>query len=290
MKFGRGYAEWDSEAHTEGELQHVLKTFGLVNKHTPFHVAVIWFDVRQYPVVEASLEAAGYNNLQAFYWYKAEQNQACPVHLRVPAVEVGIIAFHGTVTNYSAFIDLPTDLFDRHNILVGPGQRTYVKTSEGSTVNVCQKPAYLAEYFGTHYCQPHANVVVLGSGAGGDVQGLMNSGLKVHAIEQDAKQAQAMMANLRSYEVKSQLGKIVPNSKFRVTKEASEEEAKEAPPVEVKCGQCKMETQCPPAEKCHSCGAYCCVDCIPRLNVSGCPVCDDTFPSVDVVLPAQPAV
>ena len=42
----------------------------------------------------------------------------------------------------------------------------------------------------------NANVVVLGSGAGGDVQGLMSSGLKVHAIEQDEKQSQAMMANL----------------------------------------------------------------------------------------------
>ena len=39
MKFGRGYADWDAEAHTEAELQHVLKTFCLVNKHTPFHVA-----------------------------------------------------------------------------------------------------------------------------------------------------------------------------------------------------------------------------------------------------------
>ena len=118
----------------------------------------------------------------------------------------------------------------------------------------------------------------------------MNSGLKVHAIEQDAKQAQAMMANLRNYAAVSQLGKIVPNSKFRVSKEATEEEAKEAPPVEVKCGQCSMDTLCPPAEKCHSCGAYCCVDCIPRLDVPGCPVCEDVFRSVDVVLPAQPAV
>ena len=40
-----------------------------------------------------------------------------------------------------------------------------------------------------------ANVVVLGSGAGGDVQGLTSSGHKVHAIEQDEKQSQAMMAN-----------------------------------------------------------------------------------------------
>jgi hypothetical protein len=52
----------------------------------------------------------------------------------------------------------------------------------------CQKPPYLAEYFGTHYCQPNANVVALGSGAGGDVQGLMNSGFKVHGIEQDQRQ------------------------------------------------------------------------------------------------------
>ena len=49
----------------------------------------------------------------------------------------------------------------------------------------------------------------------------MNSGLTVHAIEQDPKQSQAMMANLRTYEVKTQLGKIVPNAKFRVVRDPS---------------------------------------------------------------------
>ena len=167
MKFGRKYADWDAEPHTPEEIEHVLKTFCLVNKNTPFHVAVIWFDARQFADVEKALEAASYTHLQPMYWYKAEQNQMTPVHLRVPAVEVGLIAFHGTVTNFSAYINLPTDIFDRHNILVGPGQRTYLKTSEGTAANLCQKPPYLAEYFGQHYCQPHANVVVLGSGAGG---------------------------------------------------------------------------------------------------------------------------
>ena len=38
-----------------------------------------------------------------------------------------------------------------------------------------------------------SNVVLLGSGVGGDVQGLMNASLKVHAIEQDQKQSTAMM-------------------------------------------------------------------------------------------------
>ena len=88
----------------------------------------------------------------------------------------------------------------------------------------------------------------------------MNSGLKVHAIEQDPKQSQAMMVNLRIYEVKSQLGKIVPNVKFRVVRDPSEEDEKEEPPpVDVKCGSCETPTQSPPAEKCHSCGAYLCV-------------------------------
>ena len=72
MKFGRGYADRDAEAHSEAGIDHVPKTFCLVNKHTPFHVAVIWFDARQFAVVEKALEAADYNNIQAFYWYKAE--------------------------------------------------------------------------------------------------------------------------------------------------------------------------------------------------------------------------
>jgi hypothetical protein len=174
--------------------------------------------------------------------------------------------------------------------LVGPGQRTYIKTSAGVNVNVCQKPAYLAEYFGKHYCQPHSNVVVLGSGSGGDVQGLMNSGLKVHAIEQDEKQSQAMMANLRTYKVNNEFWKLVPNAKFRVVRETAQvDDGVEAPPIDVKCGSCGKDTQVPPAEKCHSCGAFCCPECFPRPGVTGCLVCDDDFRSLDVVLPKAPA-
>ena len=81
----------------------------------------------------------------------------------------------------------------------------------------------------------NANVVVLGSGAGGDVQGLMSSGLKVHAIEQDEKQSQAMMANLRTYKPASQLWKLVPNTKFWGQVDPSAEEGKdEVLPVDIK--------------------------------------------------------
>ena len=71
--------------------------------------------------------------------------------------------------------------------------------------------------------------------AGGDVQGLMNSGLKVHAIEQDEKQSQAMMANLRTYKPASQLWKLVPSTKFRGQVDPSAKEGKdEVLPVDIK--------------------------------------------------------
>ena len=107
MKFGKSYADWDAEPHSEGELEHVLKTFCLVNKHTYFHVAVIWCDYRQVAMVEKALESASYNHIQPIYWYKVEQNQQLAAHLRVPAVEVGLIAFHGQVTAFSSFINVP---------------------------------------------------------------------------------------------------------------------------------------------------------------------------------------
>ena len=85
----------------------------------------------------------------------------------------------------------------------------------------------------------NANVVVLGSGAGGDVQGLMSSGLKVRAIEQDEKQSQAMVANFRTYEPASQLWKLVPNTIFRGQVDTSAEEGKdEVPPADIKCTKC----------------------------------------------------
>ena len=139
-----------------------------------------------------------------------------------------------------------------------------------------------------HFSNFGVNVVVLGSGAGGDVQGLMNSGLKVHAIKQDQKQPQAMMANLRTYKPSSQLWKLVPIAKFRGQQDPSEEDEKDEPlSVDVKCTKCEKETQAPPAHKCHSCGGHICLTCIPRSDVAECLVCGMTFRQVDIVVPPE---
>ena len=179
--------------------------------------------------------------------------------------------------------------YDRHNIVIGPGQRMYIRTSEGAIINPCQKPPYLSEYFGQHYCQPDSNAVVFGSGAGGDVQGLMNAGLKVHAIELDPKQSNAMMAHLRTYKPSFQLGKIVTSEKVRGKGEQEEESKQVEKIVEVKCSQCEKDTQSPPAQQSHSCAAFVCTPCTPRIDTKECPVCDGTFREGDVVVADAPA-
>ena len=121
------------------------------------------------------------------------------------------------------------------------------------------------------------------------MQGLMNAGLEVHAIEQDPKQSGAMMAHLRTYKPSFQLGKIVTSEKVR-GKDEQEEEVKQVEKiVEVKCSQCKKDTQSPPAQQCHSCAAFVCTPCTPRIDITQCPVCEGTFREVDVVVDAVPA-
>ena len=93
----------------------------------------------------------------------------------------------------------------------------------------------------------------------------MNAGLKVHAIELDPKQSNAMMAFLRTYRPSVQLGKIVPNTRVR-GQSLPEEVKEEVKIVEVKCGKCEKDSQFPPAQPCHSCGAYVCEPCTPRIG------------------------
>ncbi len=209
MKHGCKYTDWDEEAHTLEEIKCVLTKFNLVNTSVAFHVVVIWMELSQYGIVKQSLSETDHHHIQPIFWYKCDQNQQGATHLRVPVVEVGVIAFHCTSTTY---LDLPSSLLDRHNVLVGPGQCEYLRDSTNVVINPYQKPTYLSEYFGRHYVSPSSHVVVLGAGAGGDVQGLMVLGHHIHAIEKDGKQVEAMKGHLRVYKPVSHLDKLVPQS------------------------------------------------------------------------------
>ena len=277
MKFGgRGkIAAWDEDPHTPTELVHFFKLFALQHA-APFATIVVWCDSKQLGMVNEAFIASGFHSVQSIFWYKKDQQQNMGAHMMVPSVEVGLMAFlTGATTNnqYRHSINLPVNPFDRHNIVIGPGQRTYDRNAEGKVINVCQKPAYLSEYFAARYLQPNSWVYVAGSGAGGDVMGFMNTGHNVLAMEKDAPQLKAMMANLRKYVPKSQLSKVVTVKEL--------EDAKNNPdgPTEFQyaCGNCKSLQEHPIEDMCSFCSIQLCQMCRPKDADTKCPVCDGVF-------------
>ena len=166
MKFGgRGkIAAWDEDPHTATELGHFFKLFALQHS-APFATIVVWCESTQLGMVKEAMLSSGFHSVQSIFWYKKDQQQNMGAHMMVPSVEVGLLAFLTGATQsnqYRHSINLPANPSDRHNIIIGPGQRQYDRTAEGKVINVCQKPAYLSEYFGTRYLQPNSWVYVAG--------------------------------------------------------------------------------------------------------------------------------
>jgi hypothetical protein len=277
MKFGgRGkYAAWDEDPHTPTELVHFFKLFALQHS-APFATIVVWCESTQLGMVKDAMLASGFHSVQSIFWYKKDQQQNLGAHMLVPSVEVGLMAFLTGATQsnqYRHSINLPVNPFDRHNIIVGPGQRVYDRNADGKVINVCQKPAYLSEYFASRYLQPNSWVYVAGSGAGGDVMGFMNAGHNVLAMEKDAPQLKAMMANLRKYVPKSQLNKMVTVKELEDAKENPDG----VPEFQFACGHCKALQEVPIADMCSFCSTQLCQTCRPTGGLGKCPVCDGDF-------------
>ena len=77
----------------------------------------------------------------------------------------------------------------------------------------------------------------------------MVRGHYIHAIEQDANEAEAMKGYLRTYQPVSQLDKLVPQA--HIAGRDVPEPAEELAPAffEQKCSKCKATKQLPPTRK-----------------------------------------
>ena len=82
----------------------------------------------------------------------------------------------------------------RHNMFIGPQQRAFHKDQLNNMINPYQKPAYLAYNMCKAFCNPFDEVFILGSGAGGDIEGCVAAGMNVVALEKDARQYAATLA------------------------------------------------------------------------------------------------
>ena len=230
------------------------------------------------------LTVHGYQNVSVFVWWKNNFNLESAMHVLF-ATEFVVMGWRRGTSGMPCHLDPnPTR---RHNVFVGSQQRNFHRDSAGNIVNPYQKPAYLAYNMCKAFCEPHDTIVIVGSGAGGDIEGAVAAKMNVVAFEIDEKQYRCTEGVWRKYQEKLEThtlklvfpgafeGKLgsypmeldVP-TRFAVTVhdyvqgllQAEAEEASRPPTV---CSSCDaiIEVAQSATSKCAKCGLVVCNQC-----------------------------
>jgi hypothetical protein len=153
-------------------------------------------------------------------------------------------------------------------MLNGPDCKKLAKYPDGEPVNLYQKATWLANIIAKWVCPPNSHALVLGSGAGGDVMGLMNFGLDITCVERETKQVEAMVGLLRLYVPEDTTHLMVNNYTIR------QMVANEAQIADIESWVCPG---CPEVEyadgsvftQCSSCSINFCRDHFPEFAEDG---------------------
>jgi len=129
-----------------------------------------------------------------FYWHKTNHHTPTPVSSYTRSVEQMIIAFKPNMASNP--FDMNRDPRLRHNFIECPSVTKYVLDAQGCAVNKCQKPADLSRKLALNHCAPGDWALNIGPGAGGCLQGLVQAGVNVVAIESDEKQFRALQGTV----------------------------------------------------------------------------------------------
>ena len=264
--------EWDTAFITFDELVHILNSINIRNL-SPFHVVVLWINPSQLNVVTEALLATGHDNVQQMFWGKIDNRPPVPPHRFGSITEQCVVGYSKGTPNYSSYLNMPLDIMSRGNLMMSKGLHTLTKNVSGEVINRFEKPPWLAQHLISILTKPGAEVLVLGSGAGGDVKGILNAGRDCLAIESDTKQYDAMVANLLTYQPVCQLEEMIPTSEVLNARKAKRE-------AEVKvctelCDGCLPETKTDDTRRCPGCKEWLCPYHWPHTKEADpyCPKC-----------------
>jgi hypothetical protein len=189
--------EWDIRL-TQDDLHSVLKQFEAVQKG-PRHFASFNCCIEQAGMIMEVLKDNDYKFVCPVYWLKTAQTSITPQNQLTPACEVLIVARKQTTGNI-AICNLDQNPTKRTNVITGPSNQEYLKTKTGEKVNPTQKPEYLIQWILERFANPGSTVLILGSGAGGEVRGALAAGHHVTGLDLDMAQLTALHADLVNYD------------------------------------------------------------------------------------------
>jgi hypothetical protein len=162
----------------------------------------------------------------------------------------------------------------RHNFISIPSVLTLAKDSAGNIINETEKPPELAAFLCGMFCQKGSTILVIGTGAGGCVKGMLQAGFNVVGVENDEKQYNQLFSEMNSWIARIEKEKDAaekPLPKARKAKTASDEpvgavEDDQNPPEPTQiesaakegcCFYCdEKETEENPLDVCINCGKH----------------------------------
>jgi hypothetical protein len=148
-------------------------------------------------IVKEAMTTRGYTNLQHVFWAKPNHYVAGPVHKLTPVVETITV---GCIPNAASITwNVSDDPRKRPNLFSWPSVASLAKDSAGNVINCTEKPPELAAFLLGMFCKKGANVLMVGTGAGGCVKGALTAGFNVIGVENDEKQYNQLFSEMNAW-------------------------------------------------------------------------------------------
>jgi hypothetical protein len=186
--------KWDELKPTPKHRQDCFTYFSLMQQ-APACVWLEYCPAQQTHEVAAALELDGWKDAHEMYFWKSDQNMT-GMYQYIWSVDPAMIAYKPTM-NKVPWVGEPNPL-TRQNLVVSRGMMKKRLTDvQGNPVNKTEKNPMNARVICNRHTKPGDNVLVLGTGAGGDVEGALVSGCSVVGVESDKLQFDACNHRIR---------------------------------------------------------------------------------------------
>jgi hypothetical protein len=196
LPFGIGMADWDVASWTSAELRKVINQVAAVNNgNVTMWVSVINID--DYKDYKAVFKERNWQTVHPFAWMKEDHNQT-GVNCYIYAWETLLVAYYPNANAVNWYTS--KNPLHRPNYCTLPGITKRLLHNDGSLVNPHEKPPGLIEFFLKNHVDPNSWVMIIGSGAGGDIAGAIKT-QNVVAVERDEKQWARTVARFSNMEV-----------------------------------------------------------------------------------------
>jgi hypothetical protein len=216
--------EWDAKLFDHDEWRSILQDLRHLSGGIGWAIA-IYLMPEMYSLIFNVLKECAFVGITPFYWIKTDTNHNGAPSQFLNAVQMLVVASSSS-EHLKLQKGFPVNPHHRLNSRFAHGVRTPYKHSRtGQVLNPTEKPGEIAEFFCNMYLRGlrTQRAIVLGSGAGGDVMGVLRAGYNVIYIDSDKDQQEQLAQRIRvkqqTMEHQKTTGELEPDVMGLVTTE-----------------------------------------------------------------------